>query len=179
MKKLLAIVLMLCLLVPAALAEEAQVQEVNWEDMGQLLSELDAKGITGDFYVLEEIAVKFWLPTGMNAVELTEEDRAAGYIAYFLPDDQSAQVAVVYVDADGMDIETYAQSLSEYGATEIEMIQLNGLPGVSYKVEENDSYNVAFATQRGYILEFVMSPASAENAEYVWGLVGASIQAAE
>ncbi len=175
MKKFLCVVLMMCLMMTAALAEETAT--LNWEDFVPVL---EASGVTGQFYTFDEISVKIWLPDGLEPVELSDEDRANGYIGYFMPEDQSAQMAVVYVDVSGMTLEEYAQYLSsEAGATEVEMGTVNGFPCVSYKLPEQDSISVTFTTEKGYALEVTCVPLSVENADLVWGAVIGSIQAAE
>ena len=104
----------------------------------------------------------------------------AARIGYFMPEDKSAQMSVVYVDTDGMSLEEYAQRLSSDGdVTEVEKGTVNGFPCVSYKLPKQDSISVAFTTEAGYILEVTCTPLSAENAELVWGAVVASIQTAE
>lgn len=173
MKKLLSVVIALCMMMCVALAEE--VPALNWEDFEPAL---EAGGVTGQFYTFDEIAVKMWLPEGLNPVELTDEDKENGYIGYFQPEDQSATVAVMYVDVQGMSLEDYAAALPEYGATEIEVGTVNGLPCVSYELPEQDSVSVTFTTEAGYVLEVTCAPLSEENAELVWGAVVSSIQGA-
>lgn len=174
MKKLLSIVMILCLTMSVALAEEAVL---NWSDFEPILEQA---GVTGDFYTFDEIAVKLWLPDGLEAVELSDEDKSEGYIGYYMPADQSAAVAVMYVDVNGMTLEDYAAYLAsdEIGATEIEYGTVNGLPCVSYSLPEKDVVCVTFTTEAGYVLEVTCWPASEENAEYVWGAVISSIQGA-
>ena len=174
MKKLLSIVMILCLTMSAALAEEAVL---NWSDFEPILEQA---GVTGEFQTFDEIAVKIWLPDGLNAVELSDEDKSQGYIGYYMPEDESAAVAVMYVDVSGMSLEDYAATLAsdEIGATEIEMGTVNGLPCVSYRLPEKDCVCVTFTTEAGYALEVTCWPASVENAEYVWGAVVSSIQGA-
>ena len=177
MKKLFAAMIALCLLLcSAALAEEAV--QVNWSDYFE--GAIAAANVAGGFVTFDEIAVKFWIPEELKAVELTDEDRANGYIGYFMPDDESAQMAVVYLDTDGMSLDEYAQSLSSDGdVTEVEKGTVNGFPCVSYKLPKQDSVSVAFTTEAGYILEVTCAPLSVENAELLWGAVVGSIQAAE
>lgn len=175
MKKILCVLMALCMMTAAALAEETP--SLNWEDFEPVL---EAGGVTGQFYTFDEVAVKIWLPDGINPVELTEEDVEQGYIGYFAADDQSAAVAVVYVDIGDMTLEDYAEYLtSEAGATEVEQGTVNGFPCVSYKLPEQDSVSVTFTTEAGYALEVTCVPLSEENAELVWGAVISSIQAAE
>jgi len=175
MKRILCVLLMLCLLAPAALA--AETVALNWEDTVPALA---AAEVTGQFYTFEEIAVAIWVPEGLLPVELSDEDRTNGYIGYFMPEDQSAKMAVMYVDINGMSLEEYAQYLSaQEGVTEVEAGTVNGLPCVSYKIPEQDSVSVTFTTQAGYALEVTCAPLSVENAELVWGAVVSSIQAIE
>ena len=176
MKKLVCVLIALCLVVTAAVALAEAAPALNWEDVTPIL---EAGGVSGDFYTFDEIAMKIWLPEGMYPVELTEEDQENGYIGYFMPEDESGAVAVVYVDVSGMSLEEYAEYLaSEAGATEIEVGTVNGFPCVSYKLLEQDSVSVTFTTEAGYALEVTCTPLSEENAELVWGAVISSIQAA-
>ena len=175
MKKFLCAVLMLCLMMTAAFAEQAV--DLKWEDFQPILEQ---GGVNGEFHTFEEIAVKMWLPEGLNAVELTDEDKANGYIGYFMPEDQSATVAVMYVDVDGMTLEEYAEYLKgQDDVTEVEIASVNGLPCVSYKMPAQDSVSVMFTTEAGNALEITCTPVSVENAELVWGAVASSIQNAE
>ena len=176
MKKFLCVLMMLCMMLTAAAAEDANT--ITWE---QVVPVLEASGVTGQFYTFDEIAVKIWVPEGMNPTELSDEDKEKGYIGYFMPEDESAAIAVRYVDTNGTSLEDYAAYLSsESDVTEVEMGNVNGLPCVTYRMPEQDSVNVTFATVAGYLLEVTCSPAaSVENAEMVWGAVAASIQNAE
>ena len=174
MKKILCVLMMLCLMMSVALGEGTAT--LNWEDMAPAL---EAGGVTGQFYTFDEISVKIWLPDGMLPVELTDEDKEKGYIGYFMPEDESAKMAVMYVNVDGTTLEEYAQLLAaEDDVTEIEMGTVNGFPCVSYLLPAQDSVSIAFTTEAGYILEVTCAPLSEENAELVWRAVISSIQAA-
>ena len=177
MKKFLCVVMALCLMLSATavLAEEAPA--LNWEDFKTILTEA---GVTGEFVTFDEIAVKIWIPEGMNAVELTQEDIDKGFIGYFAPEDQSASLSVVYVDTDGMTLEEYGENLANMeGVTEIEFGTVNGLPCVTYEIPEQSSMSIAFTTEAGYVLEVTCWPLGDENAMLVWGAVTASIQPEE
>ena len=174
MKKGFAILMALCLFVGVAMAEGTA--SLNWSDFEPILEQA---GITGQFYTFDQIAVKIWLPDGMNAVELSEDDIANGYIGYYQPEDQSGAVAVMYVDVNGMSLDEYADYLSNNAdVDEVDMGIVNGFACVSYKMPAQDSVSIAFTTEAGYVLEVTCTPASEENAELVWGAVFSSIQAA-
>ena len=58
----------------ASFAEEteAQVTELNWEAVEPIM---EAIGVEGDFVTFDEVAVKMWLPSVLDEVELTDEDK--------------------------------------------------------------------------------------------------------
>lgn len=172
MKKLFALVLALCMLCGcAAMAEN----DISWDDVAPLLAESD---VTGDFYTFDDIDIAIFVPTGMVSAELPDDS----YIGYFTDEEDSGDaIAVIYVDADGMDLETYAAALAdpEVGATEIEMGTVNGLECVTYEVPANGTINVAFATEAGYILEVVCGPVDSDEEKIAAGFIMASIQPAE
>ena len=172
MKKLVCVLMALCLMLTAtaAMAEAA----LNWSDFEPVLADA---GVNGEFVTFDEIAVKIWIPEGFNPIELAEEDRAKGFIGCYMPDDQSASMSVVYVDTDSMTLEQYGENLASLeGVTEIEYGTVNGLPCVTYQIPDQDSVSIAFTTEAGYVLEVTCWPLSEENAELVWGAVTASIQ---
>jgi len=95
MKKLVVLILALCMLCSVASAAD-----LNWAD-----AEEAASKIAGEFKTFDEISVKIWIPEVLQAVELSDEDRESGYIGYFASDD--AAVAVQYVNMEGMSLEEY------------------------------------------------------------------------
>ena len=106
MKKFLCVMMALCLMLSAsaALAEAA----LNWEDFEPVLEE---SGVAGEFVTFDEVAVKIWIPEGMNSVELAQEDIDKGFISWFMPEDESASLTVAYVDVDGMTLEETAEAV--------------------------------------------------------------------
>ena len=179
MKKIVSIFIALTMLLCAvsAFATEAapaEVTEVNWSDLQEQGAALIAQG---DFVTLDEISVKFWVPNSFSAVELTDDDRAQGYIAYFVSADQAYAVSVMYVDANGLSLDDYKVNLAEYGATEMEDVTINGMSALSYVLEETDTACVSFVTEAGYVFEVSGSPKSEEGFAALLSIVMASIQA--
>ncbi|MBR2601757.1 MAG: hypothetical protein IKE08_03580 [Clostridia bacterium] len=177
MKKLIAILISLCLMLAAAGAfAETATTEMSWETVEPLL---ETYGLEGDFETIDEVAIQIWIPSSMTRSELTQEDVDKGFIAHFLDEDQTAQVSVVYVDVDGTTLEEYEKMLPDYGVSDIEELVINDIPALSYTVEETDSVTIAFETEGGYILEITMAPKSAEGADIAWYIVASSIMEEE
>ena len=168
MKKLVVLILALCMLCSVAFANE-----LTWASVEEAASQ-----IAGEFKTFDEISVKIWIPEVLQAVELSDEDRESGYIGYFASDD--AAVAVQYVNMEGMSLEEYEAQLKEDSeVSDIEAGTVNGLPALSYAIKEKDTGVLAFTTQKGYILEVSCAPISDEGFAQVVGVILSSIQSAE
>ena len=181
MKKLVALILTLAMMlcVGTAFATEAEPEqtgaiEINWADLEEQGAETIAQG---NFVTFDEIAVKMWMPNALAAVELTDDDKAQGYIGYYQPEDGSAAIAVMYVDAGGFGQLFLILIQRHAAATEMEDVVINGMEAVSYVLEESDTACVSFVTEAGYIFEVSGSPKSDENFAALLSMVMASIQA--
>lgn len=184
MKKLFALILVVLMVlgcVAVASAEQAQTLQLNWEEYAaEIEASEEAKAtLAGDFVTMEEIALKLYIPAAFEQVELTDEDREAGYIAYFAMGEDMG-IGIQYVDADGMSLEEYAQRLTEDGI-ECTNAVVNGLPALAYSFTEDDRETavLAFSTEKGYILEISFVPANDKGFAAVATVVMASVQAAE
>ena len=176
MKKIVALILTIAMMLCAGAAfatEAGGAIEINWADIEAQAAETVAQG---EFVAFDEIAVKMWMPTALAAVELTDDDKAQGYIGYYQPEDGSAAIAVMYVDANDMTLAEYKDQLTQIGATDIEDVVINGMEAVSYTLTETDTACVSFVTEAGYIFEVSGSPASDENFAALLSIVMASIQ---
>ena len=167
MKKLVVLILALCMLCSVAFANE-----LTWASVEEAASQ-----IAGEFKTFDEISVKIWIPEVLKTVELSDDDREGGYIGYFMTEDESAAVAVMYVNMEGMSLEEYEAQLKEIdGVSDIEAGTVNGLPTLSYAIKEKDTGVVAFTTEMGYILEVSCAPISDEGFSAVAAIILSSIQ---
>ncbi|MBR3743073.1 MAG: hypothetical protein IKN04_21890, partial [Clostridia bacterium] len=89
MKKMIALLALLCVTVMpfAVMAENV----ITWDDVSAVI---EASGLEGGFYAMEELGLAIWLPDGLNAVELSEEEIAEGYL-YVLTDDEETCLITV------------------------------------------------------------------------------------
>ena len=158
----------LCLLTGFAMAEE-----LNWSDYEGLIAEYN---LEGEFKEISDIGVKMFIPSYFQEVELSDEDQSNGYFCYMTNADQTAVIAMLYADGEGKTLDDFAAMLPDLGAADVEQGTINNIPVVTYEMPENDSVNVAFATDGGYIIEFVFNPASDESVKTVAFIMTASIQ---
>ncbi len=185
MKKLFALILAALMVLgctAVASAEQAQTLQLNWEEYAAEIeaSEEAKAALSGDFVTMEEIALKLYIPAAFEQVELTDEDREAGYIAYFAMGEDMG-VGIQYVDAGGMSLEEYAKALTEEYGFECTDAVVNGLPALAYSFTENDRETsvLAFATEMGYVLEIACAPTNDAGFAAVAAILMASVQAAE
>lgn len=153
---------------------EESANEVYWEDIAPAVEEA---GWEGEFIAFDEIAVMMYVPDVLKETELTDEDREAGYIGYYTTEDETAAVSVMYVDAQGMDLEQYQEYLEgESDVDEIDPGIINDIDVLTYTLPEKDAACVSIATEAGYILEFAFTPVSDEGFASVAQIMMASIQ---
>lgn len=171
MKKILIAFLTFALMLCAV---GAMADELSWTEAEAMIEQ---GGWTGDFAEIEEVGLKMWVPEELLPVELTDEDVEEGYIAYFMTEDESAAVAVMAFDPDGMTLEDYAAELPELGATNIAQGLVNGIAAISYDLAENDAVCLAMVTDDGYLVEITTAPMSDEDFRAIAFCMVSSIQA--
>ena len=151
-----------------------EIVEVKWSDIEP---ELAANEIEGEFVELEEIPVKFFLPSVFLPVELTDEDLEDGFIAYFMTEDETASIGVQLVETDFTTLEEYADALADMGVKDAEYANINGKLALNYvDLDDEDISAIAFIDDEGRILEFAFSPVSDEGFAGIAMLIGGSIQ---
>ena len=170
MKKILAtlIALTLLLALPCALAET--IPAINWSDV-----ESAAEGIEGSWYTFDDVAVQFWIPDIFQNQDITGDD-AEELIGKFELADGSAGIYAQYLKGyDGATMDETIPTIQANGATEIERCTLNGLDAVSFSIPDVDAVYVVFVTERGNYVQFIFTPLSDEGFASVAQLVTASI----
>ena len=172
MKKLFALMLTLCLLCGcAALAEESTI---TWADVAETV---EASGMTGDFHLLEGPGLAFWLPSALAEIEVDEESAAAGRMALFMAEDQSAYFAVDAVNVPDMTLaQFYENAQAAEAAEEVEMLNVNGLDGVVYRDATNDLWSFSLVDTNCNVINFIMGPSSEDGSKEVFSIILASIQ---
>ena len=174
MKKLLAIVMSLCLLCACAYAEEPV--EINWADV-----EEQASAIEGQFAPIADLGVMMFIPAVFGSAEVTEEQKAAGVIALLSTADGAGRVSFTYQDLGEMDGEAYAAELVKAGATDLEFATLNGRTALSYELVINDvkTMNVVIDIDETKILTVSFAPMDDEGFAAVAQIMAASLQDAQ
>lgn len=183
MKKFISVLLALalCLSVAAcAFAEETEeeVLSLNWEEVEPVITEA---GWEGDFVTLESVGLKLWVPSVLLPVELDEESVEAGYIAYFMTEDEEAALGVQLYELGMSFDEVFAMLEETEGVSDLVVAMLNGAQFMTYTYAPEGGIPanvVTLVNDEGYALEFAFT-AGDEGYEIVSGFIAASIQPAD
>ena len=155
-----AVITACCMLSGSAAAAAQEPVVAQWSDFEE---DLETTGYEGEFFEMDELYLKMWIPAELKKVELTEQDREEGYLDYFESKDGKKAMGIMYVNWDGMELSEYAEVLSGRGAVGIGNAVINGLDALVYEIESEDTGVVSFATESGYILEMSYRPLSDEE----------------
>ena len=171
MKKLIALLMTLCLLCACAYAEETT--EMNWADVEEA-----ASAIEGQFCPIADLGVMMFIPSIFGSVEVTDEQKAAGVIALLSTTDGAGRISFTYQDLGDMDGEAFVAELTKAGATDIDPIILNGRTGINYDLEMNGvkTTNVVISVDETKILTISFAPMDDEGFAELAQIMAASIQ---
>ena len=149
MKKLLALVMSLCLLC-ACCAYAEETVEINWSDV-----EEQASAIEGQFAPIADLGVMMFIPAVFGSAEVTEEQKAAGVIALLTTADGAGRVSFTYQDLGEMDSEAYTAELIKAGADPDRQLRSHG----RRRVRCCGSDHGLFPPERSVITETSVYPA--------------------
>lgn len=181
MKKILALVMaMAMLLVSASAFAEATYTYTEYNYDESMFTE-----IGGEWIAMDGLGLMFYLPDIYLAAEIPEEMAQMGMVGLFGAEDGIGVISVAYgpaVDVNGnpaASIEDLAAYYTAVGATNVDIILVNGIPVVTSLVAENDtlSYTVFFEDSTQCVMSF--APASDTNTALMGGLMITTLMAAE
>lgn len=171
MKKLIAVMLTLCMLFGFALAEETT--EYNWANYEEIYEKSEVT--EAEFVTFEDIGIKILIPTVLPKWDLSEEEINQGLIFYYADEKEETYVGMTYVNFDTL--ENYTNVLKTVEPiSDIRQVSINGIPAIAYNVQSNDSMSIAFINDAGKMLEVTVRPVSQEDALKAWDMVISSIQ---
>ena len=173
MKKLIALLMLVCIaMMPAALAET-----ITWEEIGG--AAVEANGLEGDFYSLDDMGLLIWLPSSLTAMEVSEEDATAGRYALYMDQETGAYVAIDAVHVDDMTLDQALANATANGMTEPEIVNINGIDAVTYADPANNMGAIVLVDTNCNMIIFSFSPIDSDEAKLAYGIIGSSIMGAE
>lgn len=171
MKKMIAMLMLLCVtLLPFAGVAEDGV--VNWEDVAPVL---EASGVTGDFYALNELGLAIWLPDGLGQVELSDDAIAAGYLYMLTDENQTNMITVSAVNAPGLTLDQALENAKANGMYDPEIVVINGLSAITYLDKANNMGAVVLIDTNYNVITFSFMPISTDEEIQAYVMISASI----
>lgn len=172
MKKLIALLMLVCIaIMPAALAES-----ITWEEIGA--PAIEANGLEGDFIALEEMGLTIWLPNSLQAMEVSEEDAAAGRYALYGNQEIGCYMAIDAINVEGMTLDQALQNAIDNGMTEPEIVNINGLDAVTYADPNNNLGVIVLVDTNCNMIIFSFNPIDNDEAKLAYGIICSSLQPA-
>ena len=176
MKKMLAMLMLLCVLVMPFSAMAETATSITWDEVAPII---ETSGLSGDFYAMEDLNLAIWLPEGLTEVELTEEEAANGLLSVLTDDEGSCALIISCVNQEGMTLEGLLAAAIEDGMVEPEIVNINGMDALSYKDAGNNAGCIALVYTDGDVVVFSFTPIDVEGADVIFGLLMASLMPLE
>lgn len=175
MKKLFAVMMVLCVMLTAAaaFAGETAPTAVNWSD-----HEADAAKVEGQFADVAQTGLKMFVPAEFKDTEIPKETLDAG--TFLVLKTEKNDKAVVNAQIVETSIDTFKAGLEKEGKTLWEMV-VNGLPCTQFSAEAEGVTTVCFAfgTEKGTTLVFSFTLADQEPYTSLYKVMASSIQKAQ
>ncbi len=166
MKKLTAILIMICLMASlscAALADGGAVTStqphfLSWETARRAIEQEE---LDGGFVQIGDYNLMMWVPDDLIEQQELPND---SYIAWFVSEDGSVQIGVQAMDmGEGFSLDKYEEQLGEQGLDDYGMYVINGFNGLVFANEKTDNLSIAFVAGETEAVYFSFYPASDES----------------
>ena len=157
MKKILALMLALCLLCSFALAEEDEydneVQELNWTDV--VREDIEADG-TAQQITVDGVTLLYWIPGDMAPADASGIRAEIPPAAVYATEDGEYAISLYILEVSGL--EEYLSGLEARGAEYFENLRLNGLDCVGCENQDEDVQFLIVPINGTTLLEFRFIP---------------------
>ena len=175
MKKVLALVFVLMMIVPVAMGDVEAKQELNWETISAM-DAVQAMLPQGQFVTLDRYGVSLWLHGSMQPVENTE-------YSYEYADETGALHFVVKEEPVPDEVNTTEDLIAyiEKNVADKGLVtptKINGLFCMNYTANEGDTAVVTLIGSDRTIVSFAFMNMSNESVNQLNSLIIASIQPA-
>lgn len=180
MKKLTAILLMICLLASLSCAAFADGDDGTSGGEARYLSWLTARrviqrdSLKGEFVKLGDYDLRMWVPEELAPLDQLPSD---DYITYFMDADKSMEVGVQVIEmGEGFTLPALEQQLGEMGLDDGGIYIINGFYGLMAKSEEKDNLTVIMSSGETEAIAISYYPASDEKVFEAAKIMLASLQ---
>ena len=175
MKKLIAALMSLCLIIcaAAAFAAEPEVMKINWSEY-----EAQAAGIEGQFADVADTGLMMFIPAEFKDTEISDETLEGGTFMVLKSDKE--EKAIVNAQHLPVDIDTFKAEMESKGLT-LYATELNGIPCLQFNVETDGVTTscFTFGTDQGSVIVFSFTLSTQAPYDSLYKVMAASIQCVE
>ena len=174
MKKLFVLILVVCLLGSAAMAEET-VPELNWSDFQEKYENL---GSFQQIEIPDSVTMKYWIPQNMAAFDVSLIQADIPPVAAFATADGEYTAAVSVLDITSL--EDYAVSLENNGTGNFRNLILNGFDAIGAENEADGIDILIIPVTDTQVLVYYFTPLNGDDGwDSTKTVIVASIQVVE
>ena len=177
MKKLLFVLLALCLFVIPVMAQTADdPQVINWSD---LEDDFEASKFGGTIYNIADLGIQFLVPNGLNPVDLSDASKEDGAVAAFLDETGTLSEVIYFRDLDVDTLTEVAELASRTmgGFKFPGYFKVNGFDAIMiYSGETDELITVIPTDQPQLFIQLALKPISqSEDLNSVSGFIFGSL----
>ena len=180
MKKFLAMLLALCLVLGSLSFAAADTITVNW-DSDEIVARRQALGMDGSFRTLNAYPIQYWIPEELHYIDPTETESAASVCAKYVNEDDSFGFGIFYyATTDYTSITALADSVRAQSDFEnVTELVVNGLDVISYRKVNSTNIYAAILTPESAVLLFQFYGVNTDAQSLEAGVICCSIQKAQ
>ncbi len=180
MKKLLVVLLALCLFALPVMAQtQDQPQEITWAELEESFAET---GYNYDFWNIPRLGITMMIPAGLEQMELSQDYIDNGFVEIFATEDQSVAVMLTLRDLGCETLADVEQLVLENieDAQILGYFVINGLDALMFLNPGNEDLTVAIGmTDPGHYIQVSIKPITNEEINKLSGFIFGSIQPLE
>lgn len=168
MKKILALMLALCLMIGVAMAEETEVPEITWDSIPE---DMAANGEFQQITIPDVLTFAYWIPTAvMQPLDVTQIPENAPAAA-FATEDGAYTVAVFVLQVTSL--AEYGNGLEASGA-DLKQVTVNGFTAFSAENETAGVDQCVIPVNDNMVILFTFTPLHGDD---TWDAYKAAIVA--
>ena len=178
MKRLIAVMTVLCLVLGSMSFAMADAVTVNWED---ITSRREALGLDGSFRTLNAYPVQYWIPENLSYTDPTDSEIEASVCAKYVNADGTFGLAVlVYAQTDYAGISGLADAIRSQSSDfeNVTELVVNGLDAISYRRVGGTNVYAAFYMPDTAVLVFNFFGVTTDEQTQEAGVISCSVRKA-
>lgn len=158
--------------VSASAEQQSEVKMFTWEEVMETAESMDPDA---GFLQIGDFDIGIWSPHVFFVEEPHESDADNNIFGRLGTENESAEIIFLTRDGQGGSLNDWLAAFTEAGH-QAQLVNVNGMDGLMYVDEEQNSCNLLLPLTNGEMLQIVFAPYSDENFKQVIYIMISSIR---